>query len=86
MVGSAMSPLIDGDLAIVHLPGAQSAIRCPDFEPSDQRGALVAYDAATGTERWRWEGATGLRTGRRSSRRSTARNRSSRSRSVTWWG
>ena len=56
MVGSAMSPLIDGDLAIVHLPGAQSAIRCPDFELSDQRGALVAYDAATGTERWRWEG------------------------------
>ena len=56
MVGSAMSPVVDDGVVIVHLPGAQDAIRCPDIPQSDQRGQLVALDASTGGERWRWEG------------------------------
>lgn len=56
MVGSAMSPLIDGDLVFVHLPGAQRAIKCAQWDQYDTRGAMVAYDAFTGAERWRWNG------------------------------
>ena len=41
--GTAMSPLVDGPLVIVHL-GAQD------------QGALTAFDAASGKPRWRWTG------------------------------
>jgi outer membrane protein assembly factor BamB len=39
--GTAMSPLIDSDLVIAHVGG-------------QGKGALTAFDAATGTARWRW--------------------------------
>jgi outer membrane protein assembly factor BamB len=41
--GTAMSPIVEGGLVIVHL-GA------------DDQGALTAFDAATGKPRWRWTG------------------------------
>jgi outer membrane protein assembly factor BamB len=41
--GTAMSPIVDGSSVIVHL-GARD------------QGALTAFDAATGTLRWRWSG------------------------------
>jgi outer membrane protein assembly factor BamB len=41
--GTAMSPLVDGANVIVHL-GA------------NDQGALTAFDAATGKQRWRWTG------------------------------
>jgi outer membrane protein assembly factor BamB len=41
--GTAMSPIVDGALVIVHL-GA------------NDQGALAAFDAATGAPRWRWTG------------------------------
>ena len=56
MVGEAMSPLVDDDIVIVHMPGAQQAIKCQDRPLSDARGPLAAYDVATGEERWRWDG------------------------------
>lgn len=56
MVGSTMSPIIDNNLLFIHLPGSQAAIKCPHLPASNERGALVAYDALTGKERWRWAG------------------------------
>jgi outer membrane protein assembly factor BamB len=41
--GTAMSPIVDGSLVIVHLG-------------STDQGALTAFDAATGKPRWRWTG------------------------------
>ncbi len=41
--GTAMSPIVDGSLVIVHL-GA------------NDQGALTAFDAASGAPRWRWTG------------------------------
>lgn len=41
--GATTSPLIDGDRIIVHVGGHEN-------------GALTAFDAATGTPRWRWTG------------------------------
>ena len=41
--GTAMSPLVEGAMVIVHL-GA------------DDEGALTAFDVATGKPRWRWTG------------------------------
>jgi outer membrane protein assembly factor BamB len=41
--GTAMSPIVDGALVIVHL-GA------------NDQGALTAFDAASGKPRWRWTG------------------------------
>ncbi len=41
--GTAMSPLVEGSLVIVHL-GA------------NDQGALTAFDAASGKPRWRWTG------------------------------
>ena len=41
--GTAMSPIVDGPLVIAHPGGAGSS-------------ALTAFDAATGTVRWRWTG------------------------------
>jgi len=41
--GTAMSPIVDGSLVIVHL-GA------------NDQGALTAFDAASGKPRWRWTG------------------------------
>jgi outer membrane protein assembly factor BamB len=41
--GTAMSPLAEGALVIVHLGGRNN-------------GALTAFDAATGAVRWRWDG------------------------------
>jgi len=43
MYHTAMSPVVDGDLVIVHVGG-----------PGD--GALTAFDAATGAVRWKWTG------------------------------
>jgi outer membrane protein assembly factor BamB len=40
---TAMSPLVDGDLVIVHVGGPGAA-------------ALTAFDVSTGTVRWTWEG------------------------------
>lgn len=40
--GVAQSPLLEGGLLIAHVGGAQ--------------GALIAFDAATGQERWSWAG------------------------------
>ena len=41
--GTAMSPIVEGGSVIVHV-GAQD------------KGALTAFDAATGKPRWRWAG------------------------------
>ncbi len=41
--GTAMSPVVDGDLLIAHVG-------------TDTAGALTAFDAATGEVRWRWDG------------------------------
>ena len=41
--GTAMSPIVDGGAVIVHL-GAQD------------KGEIVAFDAASGKSRWRWRG------------------------------
>jgi outer membrane protein assembly factor BamB len=41
--GTAMSPLVDGPLLIVHVGGNKS-------------GALVALDTASGTAKWMWKG------------------------------
>ncbi|MEO7133964.1 MAG: PQQ-binding-like beta-propeller repeat protein [Vicinamibacterales bacterium] len=41
--GTAMSPVIDGNMLIAHVGGSD-------------KGALTAFDAATGTVRWRWSG------------------------------
>jgi outer membrane protein assembly factor BamB len=41
--GTAMSPVLDGNLLIAHVGG-------------ENRGALTAFDAATGAVRWRWSG------------------------------
>jgi outer membrane protein assembly factor BamB len=43
LFGTAMSPIIDRGLLIAHLGGHDS-------------GALIAFDAATGAERWSWNG------------------------------
>jgi outer membrane protein assembly factor BamB len=43
LYGTAMSPVIDGGLLILHAGGHDS-------------GALTALDAATGAEKWRWDG------------------------------
>lgn len=43
MFGTAMSPLVDGGLLIAHVGGHDS-------------GALTAFDAATGAEKWKWTG------------------------------
>jgi outer membrane protein assembly factor BamB len=43
LYGTAASPLVDGDQVIVHVGG-------------DGRGALTAFDVATGTVRWAWDG------------------------------
>ena len=40
---AAMSPLVDGDLVILHVGG-------------DDDGALTAFDVATGDVRWSWDG------------------------------
>ncbi len=41
--GAATSPLVDGDVVIVHVGG-------------EDQGALTAFDTATGAVRWRWTG------------------------------
>jgi outer membrane protein assembly factor BamB len=41
--GTAMSPAVDGSLVIAHVGG-------------HDRGALTAFDAATGAEKWKWAG------------------------------
>jgi outer membrane protein assembly factor BamB len=41
--GTAQSPLVEGDLLVVHRGGRGD-------------GALTAFDAATGAERWSWKG------------------------------
>ena len=41
--GTAMSPLVDGSVVIAHVGGLNN-------------GALTAFDAATGTPKWRWTG------------------------------
>jgi len=43
MYHTAMSPLVDGDRVVIHVGG-----------PGDT--GLVAYDVATGAERWKWQG------------------------------
>jgi outer membrane protein assembly factor BamB len=43
LYGAAMSPLVDRGLLIAHVGGQDD-------------GALTAFDAATGAERWRWTG------------------------------
>lgn len=43
LYGTAMSPLVDGGLVIAHVGG-------------QDRGALTAFDAATGAEKWKWPG------------------------------
>ena len=43
LYGTAMSPLVDGNLVIVHVGG-------------HNQGALTAYDAATGDTKWSWNG------------------------------
>ena len=41
--GTGMSPAVDGSLVIAHVGG-------------HDKGALTAFDAATGAERWKWTG------------------------------
>jgi outer membrane protein assembly factor BamB len=43
MYGTGMSPAVDGSLVIAHVGG-------------HNKGALTAFDAATGAERWKWTG------------------------------
>jgi outer membrane protein assembly factor BamB len=43
LYGTAMSPVVDGGLVIAHVGGHDS-------------GALTAFDAATGAEKWKWSG------------------------------
>jgi outer membrane protein assembly factor BamB len=43
LYGTAMSPIVEGGLLIAHIGGQDS-------------GALVAFDAETGNERWAWKG------------------------------
>jgi outer membrane protein assembly factor BamB len=43
LYGAAQSPVVDGDRVIVHVGGPG-------------RGALTAFDAATGAVRWAWTG------------------------------
>ncbi len=43
LYGTGMSPVIDGGLVIAHVGGHGS-------------GALTAFDAATGAEKWKWSG------------------------------
>ena len=43
LYGTAMSPLIEGGLVVVHAGG-------------EERGALTAFDLQTGAVRWRWTG------------------------------
>jgi outer membrane protein assembly factor BamB len=43
--GTAMSPAVDGPLVIAFVGG-------------ESGGALIAFDAATGAEKWKWTGAT----------------------------
>jgi outer membrane protein assembly factor BamB len=43
LFGTAMSPLVDRGLLIVHLGG-------------NDQGGLIAFDANTGAEKWRWNG------------------------------
>jgi len=43
LYGTAMSPVVDGPLVIAHVGG-------------HDRGALTAFDAATGAEKWSWAG------------------------------
>ena len=43
MYGTAMSPIVDSGLVIAYVGGHDS-------------GALTAFDAATGTEKWKWSG------------------------------
>jgi outer membrane protein assembly factor BamB len=43
LYGTAMSPIADGGLVIAHVGG-------------HDKGALAAFDAATGDVRWRWDG------------------------------
>lgn len=43
LYGTAMSPLVDGSVVIAHVGGHDS-------------GALTAFDAADGVERWKWSG------------------------------
>lgn len=43
LYGTAMSPLVDASLVIAHVGG-------------HDRGALTAFDAATGTAKWAWAG------------------------------
>jgi outer membrane protein assembly factor BamB len=43
LYGTAMSPIVDGGLVIAHVGGHDN-------------GALTAFDAATGAEKWRWNG------------------------------
>ena len=43
LYGAAMSPIVVGSRLIAHVGG-------------DGAGALIAFDAATGEERWRWDG------------------------------
>ena len=41
--GASMSPIVDGELVIVHVGG-------------DKDGAIVAFDRNTGTQKWAWKG------------------------------
>ncbi len=43
LFGVAMSPLVDGDLVMAHVGG-------------HDKGSFMAFDAATGETRWRWNG------------------------------
>ena len=43
MYGTGMSPVVDGSLVVAHVGG-------------HDKGALTAFDAATGAERWKWTG------------------------------
>jgi outer membrane protein assembly factor BamB len=43
LYGTAMSPIVDGGLVIAHVGGHDN-------------GALTAFDAATGAEKWKWTG------------------------------
>ena len=43
MFHTAMSPVVDGNLVILHVGGQDN-------------GALTAFDVATGSERWSWDG------------------------------
>lgn len=49
--GTSVSPIVVDGLCVIHAGGGPGPLRS-----GPGKGAILAFDAATGTERWKWEG------------------------------